>query len=158
MATGRTPKSPRISPFWAASAVAGLVVLAHSAAATAPPERYILAVGTVTDTKTKLVWQRTVSSTTFSWEDAKTYCAGLGASLGGAGWRVPTVKELQTIVDDSRSDPAIDPIAFPDTPSTALWSSSPLIGSPSYAWNVYFYTGGTYTFYAENPFAVRCVR
>jgi hypothetical protein len=134
------------------------VVSASSVCANPPIGRYNVGAETVIDTKTKLVWQRTVPLATYSWQEAKGYCAALGGSLGGTGWRVPTVKELQTIVDDSRADPAIDVAAFPDTPSIAFWSSSPLLGSPSYAWNVYFYTGGTYTFYVESPFAVRCVR
>lgn len=150
--------SSRIGHRWVGPALALTVVLTRSASATAPAGRYNLSDTTVTDLKTKLTWQRTVPSTTYGWEDAKSYCAGLGSSLGGKGWRLPTVKELQTIVDDSRSDPAIDPTAFPDTPSTAFWSATALIGSPSYAWNVYFYTGGTYTYYVAYPFAVRCVR
>lgn len=139
-------------------AVASTLLLARSVAATAPAERYAVTDHTVADTRTKLVWQRAVPSMAYSWEDAKAYCSGLGVTLGGVGWRLPTVKELQTIVDDSRWDPAVDPVAFPGTPSTAFWSSSPLTGSPSYAWNVYFYTGATYSYDSASPFAVRCVR
>lgn len=152
------PMTSRCARFGGLLALASTLLSTSWVAATAPPGRYTVTTETVTDNETKLVWQRTIPPETYSWEEAKTYCAHLGAELGGKGWRLPTVKELQTIVDDSRSDPAIDVSAFPDTPSTAFWSSSPLLGSPSYAWNVYFYTGGTYTFFAESPFEVRCVR
>jgi hypothetical protein len=69
------------------------------------------------------------------------------------------VKELQTIVDESRKSPSIDPTAFPSTPSDYFWSSSPLAGSSSYAWYVDFSYGNTSNgvgvSYATN---VRCVR
>jgi hypothetical protein len=86
------------------------VALPTSADASAPAGRYVVTNGgtgngTVYDTKTKLTWQQTVSSTTYTWADAKTYCAGVGTSLGGTGWRLPTLKELQTIVDYSQSNP-----------------------------------------------------
>jgi hypothetical protein len=133
-------------------------IFASSVGAAAPAGRYTVSVGTVTDTKTKLTWQRVVPSTPRTWADAMAYCAGVGASLGSTGWRLPTRKELQTIIDESRTDPAIDPTAFPDTPAGAFWSSSPVVGSPSYAWNVYFYNGSTYDAAMLEAFSVRCVR
>lgn len=105
--------SNRIGLFLVAVGIAaGLTLLAR---ADAPAGRYTIANGTVYDTKTKLTWQQAVPSGTYILADAKAYCSGL--SLAGTGWRVPTVRELQTIVDESRRDPAIDPTAFPSTPS-----------------------------------------
>jgi hypothetical protein len=135
------------------------VVLTASADASAPAGRYTTASGTVYDTKTKLTWQQDAPSTTYTWGDAKTYCAGVGASLPGTGWRLPTIKELLTIVDDSRSNPSIDPTAFPATPANYFWSSSPWADSPSYAWNVHFNYGYPgYQAAVSNMFHVRCVR
>jgi hypothetical protein len=133
--------------------------------AAAPTGHYVVTAGsgtgngTVYDTKSKLTWQQTASSTTYTWADAKTYCAGVGANLGGTGWRVPTIKELQSIVDLSQTAaPAIDPTAFPSTPSGWFWSSSPVAGSPSYAWPVYFPSGYTDFLAVSNRSNVRCVR
>ena len=143
------------------------VTLPTSADANAPAGRYVVTSGgpdagtgngTVYDTKTKLTWQQTVSSTSYSWADAKTYCAGVGASLGGTGWRLPTCKELQTIVDDSWIAPAIDPNAFPSTPVTWFWSSSPVAGSSSVAWAVEFGYGDTVSDGVSLTNIVRCVR
>src|SRR5208283_5394749 len=120
------------------------VGLPTSASANAPAGQYVVTAsgtgnGTVYDTKSKLTWQQTVSSATYSWVAAKTYCAGVGASLGGTGWRLPTIKELQSIVDLTQTTaPMIDPNAFPGAPSAYFWSSSPVAGSPSYAWYVHF--------------------
>jgi hypothetical protein len=145
------------------AAVAVVVALTASADASAPAGRYVVTSGgtgngTVYDTKTKLTWQQTVPSTAYTWANAKTYCAGVGASLGGTGWRLPTCKELQTIVDDSQTNPSIDTTAFPSTPAAWFWSSSPVAGSSSYAWGVYFDFGDTYGYDITNTNYVRCVR
>ena len=127
----------------------------------APAGRYTYpAAGTVYDTKTKLTWQQTVPSATYAWADAKTYCAGVGATLSGTGWRLPTMKELQTIVDELRRNPAVDPTAFPGTPSNFFWSSSPatFTVSPTLGWYVNFSLGESRYFNPTASFHVRCVR
>jgi hypothetical protein len=142
-----------------------MVTSPRSVAAAAPSGHYVVTPGsgtgngTVYDSKSKLTWQQTVSSTLYTLADAKTYCAGVGASLGGTGWRVPTIKELQSIVDFSKaSGPMIDPNAFPSTPSAVFWSSSPLAGSSSYARVVTFFDGYTVSHDVSNTNYVRCVR
>jgi len=103
--------------------------LGESAAhADAPAGRYVITGdgttnGTVYDTKTKLTWQQNPPTTQRNWTDAKSYCTGL--SLSGTGWRLPTVKELMTIVDFSRQSPAVDTAAFPGFVVGYFWSSSP---------------------------------
>ena len=141
------------------------VTLPTSADANAPVGQYVVTAGEtgngiVYDTKSKLTWQQTVSSTAYyTWADAKTYCAGVGASLGGTGWRLPTFKELQSLVDYSQSTaPMIDPNAFPSTPSAVFWSASPVAGSPSSAWSVNFSNGYTYYDAVSVTYNVRCVR
>jgi hypothetical protein len=142
-----------------------LLTLARLANAAAPAGHYVVTAGsgtgndTVYDTKSKLTWQRTVSSTTYTWATAQTYCAGVGSSLGGTGWRLPTLKELYSLVDLSQNTgPYIDPTAFPSTPSYYFWSKSPVAGSPSYAWPVNFGYGGTGYFGVSRTNYVRCVR
>jgi hypothetical protein len=132
------------------------VVLTASAEASAPAGRYTTTGGTVFDTKTKLTWQQTVPAATYAWAPAQTYCKTL--SLAGTGWRLPTRKELQTIVDYSQSNPAIDPTAFPATPAASFWSSSPVAGSPANVWNVNFDYGNTSSNRVTNTNDVRCVR
>jgi cysteine-rich repeat protein len=112
---------------------------------------------TVTDTITGLVWQRDGSGTrtgcsgpdnlTCEWAEAKAYCASL--TLGGiTGWRLPAMMELSTIVDFTKADPAIDPMAFPNTPADYFWTSSALAdylwtSSPSEVGGAFhFWTGG----------------
>jgi hypothetical protein len=122
----------------------------------------------VYDTLTGLTWQGCPpgqsgefcgegSPTAFTWQDALAYCEGL--SLGGnTDWRLPNVVELFSITDNKRDQPAIDPVAFPNTAfSGYYWTSSPDT-YPPYSWVVVFsssrITIGEKT--ASPP--IRCVR
>lgn len=108
--------------FCATLLAAGLHPLATLA--DAPADRYTITGGTVYDSKTKLTWQQTPSSTDITLTDAKSTCAGLGTTLGGSGWRVPTVKELATLLDYSRNGPKADPTAFPSLSIVACWTTT----------------------------------
>jgi hypothetical protein len=137
------------------------VVLSSSAEANAPAGRYATNAGTVTDTKTKLTWQQTAPSATYTWDAAKTYCQTL--SLAGTGWRLPTMKELQTIVDYSQSTVfLIDATAFGALANHPFWTSSTvaetLTDSQLTAWVVIFAYGTTSYMGRMFPNLVRCVR
>jgi len=104
--------------------------------------------GTVTDDVTKLVWQKSVtSSQAYSWCDAINYCATL--TLAGRTWRLPTRIELLSLVDFTRGNPAINTTAFPGVPGGKYhWTSSPWVVSqiatkPQYSWIVNFSEGLT---------------
>ena len=99
----------------------------------------------------KLEWQADVPDQEFTWEDAKAYAASLGD-----GWRLPTIKELLSLVDYETHNPACS--VFPDCPSEWFWSSSPVSGGTTLAWYVYFYSGGTYYDAVSDTHRVRCVR
>lgn len=123
---------------------------------TASPAFIDNADGTITDPRSSLVWQQTVDANSFSWADANTYCAGL--SLAGSGWRLPTRVELVSIVDDTRSNPAIDPTAFPSTPAEDFWSSSRDVVSSGNRWFVNFNDGATDRNGSTVGLRVRCIR
>ena len=95
--------------------------------------------GTVTDTSTMLMWQQK-SAGKMSWEEAIKYCEDL--RLGGYNdWRVPNRSELISLVDDTKHNPAIDTITFPDTVSSYYWSSATYALGTGLAWCVDFYFG-----------------
>jgi hypothetical protein len=126
----------------------------RSAPVTCRPSRYQLqADGTVSDQATGLTWQGKVDPGSYSWGDALKYCASLGA-----GWRAPSLTEVQTIIDDGKEDPAVDATAFPDTPVDDFWTSSPHAGDPTAAWYVDFFYGASDSNAADRLFRVRCVR
>jgi Protein of unknown function (DUF1566) len=103
--------------------------------------RFKMDAGTVTDASTGLVWQQMAASA-MTWSAAKASC-----TAAGAGFRLPSLKELQTIVDYGMAyvgpGPAIDATAFPGTPVGAYWTSSAFSGSDSVAWMVRFSYGDT---------------
>jgi hypothetical protein len=73
--------------------------------------------GTITDRATGLMWAKDDNGTALSWQDALAWVQECNAAayLGYRDWRLPSVKELQSIVDYSRSpattvSAAIDPL------------------------------------------------
>lgn len=96
--------------------------------------------GTVTDLATGLTWMKTDSGEGMNWPDALAYAEGLELA-GHTDWRLPNAKELQSILDYSRSpdttrSAAIDPV-FEATPITneggqldfgQYWSSTTHLG------------------------------
>jgi hypothetical protein len=119
-----------------------------------PLKRFVpLAGGLVSDALTGLVWQQQASPKNMTWAEARTYCP--------SGYRLPTVKELTSIVDFTvTSPPAIDQTAFPGAPRGPFWTSSPYAKTDvSAAWAVDFYTGSwTFSNADGNLLIVRCVR
>jgi len=120
---------------------------------------------TVTDTSTRLVWQRDGAGSRpncrkdpyCKLDEAKAYCAGL--NLDGSGWRLPTRYELKSIVDDTvAKPPTINQTAFPSTPAEWFWTSSPYAGSSGLAWCIYFYSGSSGYNGVGVVHRVRCVR
>jgi hypothetical protein len=143
--------------------IAAVLFVPTLAVANAPAGHYVItsggtAMGTVYDTKSKLTWQQAVPSTNYTWSDAKSYCGGVSASLGGAGWRLPTVRELASIADYTRSIPAIDPNAFPGTPSSLFWSATPSASYPNQWYAVDFGAGFASYYPSTVQGYVRCVR
>lgn len=63
--------------------------------------------GTVTDRATGLMWQQADSGSGMDWEDALAYADNLTAG-GYDDWRLPNVKELQSIVDYTHAPSAVD--------------------------------------------------
>ena len=61
--------------------------------------------GTVTDRATGLMWMKVDSGKTMNWEQSLEYAEGLEYA-GHDDWRLPNVKELQSIVDYSRAPDA----------------------------------------------------
>ena len=71
---------------------------------------------------------------------------------------MPCVKELQTFVDETRSDIAIDPVVFEGATGDGYWSSTPLASDPESGWFVRFSDGYSQYGALDTPNLVRCVR
>jgi hypothetical protein len=115
-----------------------------------PPKQYTAANGEVTDNYTGLIWQQTDSSTpsgaaVVPWSDAASYCASL--NLNGHTWRVPSINELATLVDEAHVAPAINKTMFPNTrygsySNNWYWAST-AYGTSGYGWAINFDDGFT---------------
>lgn len=112
------------------------------------------------DLVTGLTWNRAVSPDYHAQRDAVASCDAL--SLGGYDdWRLPTLIEYQSILDWTRSTPAIDTAAFPgDAADNLFWTASPAFGDPQGgAWIADFaFISAIATHPISDRFPVRCVR
>ena len=117
--------------------------------------------GVVADSATGLAWQDDYSDNggeikKASWQDALVYCKEL--SLGGKNdWRLPNIRELKSIVDDTKYNPAINSV-FTNVTSDGYWSATTTASDSSNAWSVTFYNG--YDCWNSKTYEdyIRCVR
>ena len=63
--------------------------------------------GTVIDQAMGLTWQQADDGRTRDWPGALAYCEGLTLA-GRSDWRLPNVKELQSLIDYTKNNPALD--------------------------------------------------
>ena len=92
-----------------------------------------------------------------TFEEATAACADNRAG-GHEDWRLPTVQELLTLVDYTRSDPAIDKEFFPNCKSDWYRTSTPYSPGSGYAWFVSFYYGHSGNGHHDDGLFVRAVR
>jgi hypothetical protein len=89
--------------------------------------------GTITDLLTELVWQKIPYGDSITWEQALIYADTLTIS-GQNDWRLPNIKELQSINDETRVNPSLDNNIFQVVGATKYWSSTSLPNQPLKAW------------------------
>jgi hypothetical protein len=136
--------------------------------------------GTITDLNTGLMWEKKSDDgsvhnkdTTYTWDNAfAVHVATLNSTAfaGYADWRVPNVKELQSIIDYERLIPSVDPVFDNCTPpgctvtscsctaSSRYWSSTTGANGPAAAWSVDFGVSHVSSFGKFTPGRVRAVR
>lgn len=122
--------------------------------------------GTVTDHCTGLMWQKDTADVNgdgiWTDQDYLTWCAALAycedlTFAGHDDWRLPNVRELQSIADYGRQGLSIDPafVAF----STFYWSSTPSPNYLGFALVVGFFDGSVSTLNMRSiVLSVRAVR
>jgi hypothetical protein len=139
--------------------------------------------GTITDNGTGLMWEELenvygtenlsdptdVDNNYTTWNLAFQNIADLNAAnfAGYSDWRMPNIKEIQTLKNYGELSPTID-LAFNNgtdsfTQPSGYWSSTTSLSNPGWAYGENFYqVGGTFpTLFKTNPFAngsVRAVR
>ncbi len=115
---------------------------------------------TISDNVTGLMWQQEDNNSERNWKMARAYCENLVVSPSTySDWRLPDIKELYSIVDQSQYDPAIDSTVFPNTKSLPYWSYTTFSTISNRSWFVKFKTGEAVGIGKQTGKAyVRCVR
>jgi len=134
--------------------------------------------GTVTDRLTNLIWLKNancfpISELGITWQQAleaantlhdtgtpsTTDDCGLSDGSVAGDWRLPNVKELQSLIDFGHISPAL-PTGHPflNVASPFYWSSTTLVASQLYAWLVRPVTGDTVGDFKDRPYLVWPVR
>lgn len=93
---------------------------------------------------------------TWTWIGEVNAESGTGFA-GFSDWRIPNIKELQSIVDYRRQVPAIDPV-FTPTAFSDVWSSTSHEGDAVNAWRVRFVDGNVLRTTKTVLLQVRAVR
>lgn len=91
------------------------------------------------------------------WVSAVSYCENLLVAAYD-DWRLPNRKELQSLLDFSKHDPAIDTGYFPNTMSPGYWSSTIFANDADVAWFVIFDDGNDDGNIKPHSYYVRAVR
>lgn len=112
--------------------------------------------GTITDLDTGLTWQQSETSA-MSLESALQYAEGL-ALAGRTDWRLPNIKELQSLNDETFANPSLSTSVFPGAQTLRYWSSTTLINRSNSAWWVNFQSGLVSYDSKTNNLYGRCVR
>ncbi|MEZ4221724.1 MAG: DUF1566 domain-containing protein [Polyangiaceae bacterium] len=114
--------------------------------------------GVVLDSETGLQWEAASTDAHFSYAQAKNHCDTL--NLGGStAWRLPNIRELQTLMDPAFYAPAL-PTALFTVPGNYYWSDTLLYSSATSHWGAGLYAGHSQEETAGNPYTdmrVRCV-
>ena len=107
------------------------------------------------DSKTGLEWQRE-SAGEMTWDQAKSYARSLRLA-GKGGWRLPSLAELESLLDRSRYRPVVrEEVPFRD--SRSYWSSTTFQEETGAAWIVMFEGAYVLSYSKSNRYHVRCVR
>ena len=77
----------------------------------------------VLDSNTGLMWQQQIADRTYTWTNARNYCNNL-TYAGNSDWRLPSPREILTIVDNSLYEPGVNATIYPNIPiGSYLWTS-----------------------------------
>jgi hypothetical protein len=103
-------------------------------------ERYtVTGNGSVRDNRTGLIWQQAEAGA-MTWDEALKYVKGFSAA-GRTDWRLPTIKELESLNDERIVQPSIPKTYFPGVQEDVYWSSTSMVNRPERAWTVDFTFG-----------------
>ena len=89
--------------------------------------------GTTTDLLTGLMWQQYPTTDSITWENALLF-ADTSTTATYGDWRLPNIKEIQSITSASIGQPATPSAFFPGLQSLKYWSSTSMPNFTQKAW------------------------
>jgi hypothetical protein len=110
-----------------------------------PEPRFEMLQEGVLDRLTRLLWRRSANLTPQQvvWREALAAVAKLNHEGAGSAWRLPTINELESLVDCATHSPAL-PSGHPFTDVQDIyWSSTTSLFEPDWAWALYLGKGAT---------------
>ena len=111
------------------------------------------------DPKTGLEWQ-CESPGEMTWHEAQEYAKSLLLD-GKDDWRLPTLAELESLLDRTKARPEGRPPMREEVPfrdELSYWSSTTFERETKNAWIVMFDGAYVLSYYKSNLYHVRCVR
>ena len=116
-------------------------------AMSSPSQRFVAVFdgAAVKDVQTGFTWEQSPDLFYGVWTDAIAHCREKQLA-GLAEWRLPSIKELSSLIDSSQKDPAL-PSGHPfgNIKSSIYWSSTPSETDEMVAWHVSFFSGEVVT-------------
>ena len=91
--------------------------------------------GTISDNYTGLIWQKIQPADTMAWEGALAYANSFSLA-GKTDWRVPNVRELQSLNDEKIIKPSFNKNYFVNSLSGNYWSSTTMFNTATVAWDI----------------------
>ena len=89
--------------------------------------------GTITDNLTQLIWQKAPNTAAQTWEAALGYAENLNLA-NIFDWRLPNIKELQSLNDESLTNPSANTTYFATIGVKNYWSATSLPNQVLKAW------------------------
>ena len=89
------------------------------------PQSFSSSTNVVEDNNTGLTWEKSPSSSSYTWDNRATHCNELNSSNygGRSDWRVPTSLEILTIVDNQKNASAVNSIFSGIPGSGSFWTA-----------------------------------
>jgi hypothetical protein len=104
-----------------------------------------------------LTWQKSSSTDSITWEQALNYSDTLTLA-GFNDWRLPNIKELQSINIETAINPSLNTTYFPTLGTNKFWSSTTLPNQTTKAWYLFTQFGITTYDFKTYKHYVLCVR
>jgi hypothetical protein len=111
----------------------------------------------IQDNATGLKWQYAPSSNTYGYNGATTNCNNLTLA-GTTGWSMPSAIQLASIIDRTKSFPALPSQFINVPPANLYWSKTPYAIAPANVWDLDPSTGIFNVVATSNTLHVICVK